>query len=116
MASSLTARTVLSSIHNWKVVDEPKISSGIPRNSKLRKQLKDAYNVYKKEFNADKKRIKNIVENIFTSGDLKLNQKWNYQDGGYSSTGGAWNGKWPKTGKLGPRFIEFKGKFEDVKK
>ena len=114
MASSLTSKNVLSSIQKWKVADEPKIPSAMSKSSK--KELKDAYKVYKKEFNDDKKRIKNIVENIFTSGDLKLNQKWNYQYGGDSATGGAWNGIWPKTGKLGPRFIEFKGKFEDVKK
>lgn len=116
MAASLTAQAVLSSIQKWKAADEPKLITELPRNSQMKKELNAAYKVYKKEFNDDKKRIKSIVENIFKSDDLKLNQKWNYQTGGYDGAGGSWNGTWPKTGKLGPRFIEFKGKFEDVKK
>ena len=77
MASSLTSQAVLSSIHRWKPVDQPTIPSVIPKSSK--KELKDAYTAYKKEFNADKTRIKSIVKDIFESGGLKLSQKWNYR-------------------------------------
>ena len=112
MASSLTARAVLTSIQSWKAVDEPKIPSAMSKSSK--KELKDAYNLYKKEFNADKKRIKNIVKDIFESGDLKLNQKWNYWPS--PTGGGGWNTIWPNTRGKDPVYIQLLGEFDDVKK
>ena len=113
MSSQLTSQTVLSAIQKWKPVDPPTIPSGMSTSEK--KERKDAYAAYKRTFTTDRSRIKNIVRDIFSTGG-PANQQWNYRSSGFPRAGGSWNGVWPKMGKLGPSYIQFDGRFEDVKK
>ena len=110
-----TSDQIIKSLTTWKPYpkpnDPPKMSKG------LKKERKEKYDNYKKQFNIDKKKVKGLLEGLFKevsnhNPDTKKRSVakliWNY----YPS---EWDGKWPHLGKLGPKNIRLFGEFWQVK-